>query len=93
MKKLAFVLLASMSLGIAAQASAQTSGLTRAEVRQQLVQAEAQGVLPSNGVSYPPSAQAMAHNRARYEAQHEGQTNAAASRTSFGGVADEHASN
>ncbi|SAK71842.1 hypothetical protein AWB80_03866 [Caballeronia pedi] len=89
MKKTAMFLLASLAIGVAGQASAQTSGLTRAEVRQQLVQAEAQGQLPSSGVDYPPSSAAMARNKAAFQAREQ----AHASATGYGGATDGQTSN
>jgi hypothetical protein len=89
MKKLAYILLASLSFGVAAQASAQTSGLTRADVKQQLVRAEAQGLLPSSGTQYPPNARTIARNRAIYDARYDSDSTA---RTSYGGVSDQHTS-
>jgi len=77
------LLIASLTVGVAAQAQVQTSGLTRADVRQQLVQAEAQGLLPSNGTNYPPSARSIAHNQAIFAEQHENK-----GATAYGGVAD-----
>jgi hypothetical protein len=85
MKKTILMLIASLTVGMAAQAHAQASGLTRADVKQQLVQAEAQGLLPSNGPDYPPSARTIARNKAAFAEQHE---NEAA--TSYGGAADTH---
>ncbi|WP_250478257.1 MULTISPECIES: DUF4148 domain-containing protein [unclassified Caballeronia] len=86
MKKTLLLLIACLTVGVTAQAQAQTSGLTRAEVKQQLVQAEAQGVLPSNGTNYPPSARAIARNKAVFAEQHESQD-----ATAYGGVPDTHA--
>jgi hypothetical protein len=60
----------SLSFGVPAFAQATSSGLTRAEVSAQLVQARADGLLPSNRHAYPPSAEAIAHNREVYAIQH-----------------------
>jgi hypothetical protein len=89
MKKIAFLVLASLSFGVAGQAFAQSSGMTRAEVKQQLVQAEAQGLIPSGGTNYPPNARTIHRNREAYEAQHSG----SASQSAYGGVSDEHKAN
>jgi hypothetical protein len=89
MKKTVLLLLASLAIGVAGQASAQTSEITRAEVKQQLVQAEAQGLLPANGVDYPPNAAAIARNKAAFQARE--QAHAAA--TGYGGAADGQTSN
>ncbi|SAK57525.1 hypothetical protein AWB77_01834 [Caballeronia fortuita] len=83
MKKMLVLLFASLTVGFAALAQAQTSGLTSADVKQQLVQAEAQGLLPSNGTNYPPSARAIARNKAIFAEQHENK-----GATAYGGVAD-----
>ena len=58
--------------GVAASTSSASPnvGKTRAEVRAELVQAEAQGLLPITKNEYPPSAQEIAHNRAQYQTQH-----------------------
>lgn len=88
MNKIVILLLASMSVGVAGQAFAQTSGITRAEVKQQLVQAEAQGLLPSNGTDYPPRASSIARNKAAYVARHEGNV----AHQSYGGTADSRVS-
>jgi Domain of unknown function (DUF4148) len=45
-------------------------GLTRAQVREQLVQAERDGTIPTTDTSYPPSADDIARNKATYEAQY-----------------------
>ena len=84
MKKTAMFLLASLAIGVAGQASAQTSGLTRAEVKQQLVQAEAQGLLPSSGIDYPPNAAAVARNKAAFQAREQAHVSA----TGYGGATD-----
>lgn len=53
------------SLNAVAQTT-QNAPITRAEVRQQLIDAEAAGWLPINNVDYPPSAQTMKQNAADY---------------------------
>jgi hypothetical protein len=45
------------------------AGKTRAQVMAELVQAEKAGVAPSTEANYPPDAQAVRLNRARYAAQ------------------------
>jgi hypothetical protein len=72
MKTLAVATLAVMISAVAGTAMADTSasaGLTRQEVRAQLVQAEHDGIIPTNNVDYPPSAAQIARNRAVYKAQ------------------------
>jgi hypothetical protein len=61
-----------LSLSFGANAFAQSSplGLTRAEVHAQLVQADAQGLVRTPKSDYPPSEQAVAHNREIYAIQH-----------------------
>jgi hypothetical protein len=65
MKLLTSFVLAALSLPFGVNAFAQTAtpALTRAEVRAQLVQAEADGYLPTRKSAYPPSAVAIEHNR------------------------------
>lgn len=92
MKKIVCLMLASMSLGVAFQASAQTTQLTRAQVQQQLEQAQAQGLLPSNGVHYPPNARTVARNRAVFAAQHDAHFTASPTNSGYGGVTDGHGS-
>jgi Domain of unknown function (DUF4148) len=60
----------SLSFGANAFAQSSPSGLTRAEVRAQLQQAEADGFAPAPKEDYPPSAKAVAHNREIYAIQH-----------------------
>ncbi|VWC07718.1 hypothetical protein BPS26883_05216 [Burkholderia pseudomultivorans] len=74
MKIVAAFVLATLSLPFGAAAFAQSAQapLTRAEVRQQLIEAQADGLLPSNRNDYPPSQDEIARNRARYAAQHAG---------------------
>ncbi|MGH8783009.1 DUF4148 domain-containing protein [Paraburkholderia sp.] len=71
MKLLAAFALTALSLTFGAEAFAQTPApLTRAEVRAQLVQAEAQGLLPVRKNDYPPSATTIARNREVYALEH-----------------------
>ncbi|KWF09090.1 DUF4148 domain-containing protein [Burkholderia pseudomultivorans] len=74
MKIIAAFVFATLSLPFGASAFAQSAQapLTRAEVRQQLIEAQADGLLPSNRNDYPPSPDEIAHNRARYAAEHAG---------------------
>ena len=54
------------SLNAVAQTT-QTAPITRAEVRQQLIDAEAAGWLPISNVDYPPSADTMQQNANVYK--------------------------
>ncbi|HEV3423454.1 MAG TPA: DUF4148 domain-containing protein [Paraburkholderia sp.] len=51
-------------------AASANTGKTRAEVRAELVQAEAQGLLPVGENNYPPTAQQIARNREIYQIRH-----------------------
>ncbi len=82
------LLISALSVGFAATAVAHAGELTRAEVQQQLVQAEAQGLVPSSGTDYPPSARAIARNQRIYAAQHKSDTSKAARQTGYGGSRD-----
>lgn len=64
------VTLVSLSFGANAFAQSSPRGLTRAEVQSQLVEAEAEGLVPAPKTDYPPSAQAVARNREIYAIQH-----------------------
>jgi hypothetical protein len=90
MKKILYFVLASLSFGMAGQAFAQTSGITRQEVKQQLVQAEAQGLVPTGPTEYPPNARTIARNRAIYAEQHENDVKAS---SAYGGAAEGNVSN
>ncbi|WP_322081082.1 DUF4148 domain-containing protein [Burkholderia sp. BCC1972] len=72
MKLVAAFIVATLSLPFATQAFAQSTQapITRAEVRQQLIDAEADGLLPSNRNDYPPSHAEIARNRQLYALQH-----------------------
>lgn len=61
-----------LSLTFGANAFAQTtsSGLTHAEVIQQLQQAQAEGLVPTSKSDYPPSDAEIARNREIYAIQH-----------------------
>lgn len=60
----------SLSFGIDAFAQTSPQGLTRAEVKSQLVEAQAEGLVPAPRNDYPPSAQVIARNREIYAIQH-----------------------
>lgn len=80
-RRMAAVLLAAATLGAHAAAFAQDASAadkTRAQVRQELVQAEAQGLLPSSRGDYPPSAQTIARNRQLYQIRTQGEAPPAA---------------
>ncbi|MFM0201768.1 DUF4148 domain-containing protein [Paraburkholderia fungorum] len=64
------VTLLSLSFGANAFAQSSPPGLTRAEVRSQLVEAEGEGLVHAPKTDYPPSAQAVARNREIYAIQH-----------------------
>ncbi|HYS65367.1 MAG TPA: DUF4148 domain-containing protein [Paraburkholderia sp.] len=72
MKLLTAIAVAALSLPFGANAFAQTSssGLTRAEVRAQLQQAQAEGLVPTSRNDYPPSDAEIARNREIYAIQH-----------------------
>ncbi|WP_176046533.1 DUF4148 domain-containing protein [Burkholderia sp. BCC1644] len=72
MKLVAAFVVATLSLPFGTQAFAQSSQapITRAEVRQQLIDAEANGLLPSNRNDYPPSQSQIARNRQLYALAH-----------------------
>ncbi|MFP3565111.1 DUF4148 domain-containing protein [Paraburkholderia sp. SIMBA_030] len=84
MKLLTAVALAALSLPFGTNAFAQTStsGLTRAEVHAQLVEAEADGLVPAPKNDYPPSAQTVAHNRELYAIRHQDSGGTASAATS-----------
>jgi len=58
--------------GVAAPSTSASpnAGTTRAEVRAELVQAEAQGLLPTSNNDYPPTPEMIARNRAEYQTRH-----------------------
>ncbi|WP_175997408.1 DUF4148 domain-containing protein [Burkholderia stabilis] len=72
MKLVAAFVFAALSLPFGTQAFAQSTQapITRTEIRQQLIDAEADGLLPSNRNDYPPSASEIARNRQLYAIQH-----------------------
>jgi hypothetical protein len=70
MKKFALAAVAVVISGIAGTALADTtSGLTREQVRAELVNAERAGVIPTSDTQYPPSADQVAQNKAMYQVQ------------------------
>ncbi|MGU7769141.1 DUF4148 domain-containing protein [Burkholderia sp. MR1-5-21] len=73
MKIVAAFVVAALTLPFGASAFAQSTQapLTRAEVRQQLIDAQADGLLPSNRNDYPPSPAQVARNRQLYAIQHD----------------------
>jgi hypothetical protein len=72
MNTLTSLTITALILACSANANAQTSssGLTRAEVRAQLVQAEKDGILPYGKLGYPPSDETIARNKALYDIRH-----------------------
>jgi Domain of unknown function (DUF4148) len=68
-------MLAVAALGATLNAFAQDTspaGKSRAQVRQELIQAEADGVLPNSRNDYPPSTEAIARNRVLYQIRTQG---------------------
>jgi hypothetical protein len=59
-----------LSFGASAFAQSTSGGLTRAEVRAQLIQAEADGLVSTNTQDYPPSAATIQRNKAIWAAAH-----------------------
>ncbi|WOD13631.1 DUF4148 domain-containing protein [Paraburkholderia kirstenboschensis] len=72
MKLLTSIAVTALGLVFGANAFAQTTApeLTRAEVRAQLAQAEADGLVPTHKNDYPPSATTIARNQEIYAIQH-----------------------
>ncbi|MGF6574666.1 hypothetical protein ABH945_006794 [Paraburkholderia sp. GAS333] len=72
MKLLTALAVAALSLPFGATAFAQSnpSGLTHAQVIEQLKQAQAEGLVPTRSNDYPPSATTVARNRELYAIQH-----------------------
>jgi hypothetical protein len=81
MKILTNAIIAALGLAFGASAFAQTSApeITRAQVRAQLVQAEADGLLPTGRNNYPPSPETIQHNREIWAAAHHESTTTTAS--------------
>ena len=63
---------------VAAFAQTSSSGVTRAEVIADLVQAERDGIVPTSNSDYPPSAATVARNRELYAIAHGDQRTAMA---------------
>ncbi|MBN3835428.1 DUF4148 domain-containing protein [Burkholderia sp. Ac-20344] len=72
MKLVAAFVVATLSLPFGTQAFAQSTQapLTRADVHRQLIDAEADGLLPFNRNDYPLSHAEIARNRQLYARQH-----------------------
>jgi hypothetical protein len=62
-------ILACLSASAAFAQSSSSTGLTRAQVREQIVQAERDGTIPTTDADYPPSSEEIARNKAVYELQ------------------------
>jgi hypothetical protein len=72
MKTIAIATFGLLITAFAGSAIADTTapvGLTRAEVRAQLVDAQRAGVIPTSQNDYPPTADEIAENRALYKVQ------------------------
>ncbi|RQR27607.1 DUF4148 domain-containing protein [Burkholderia sp. Bp9143] len=63
---------------VAAFAQTSSSGVTRAEVIADLVQAQRDGTVPTSNSDYPPSASTVARNRELYAIAHGDQRTATA---------------
>ncbi|MDS0861061.1 DUF4148 domain-containing protein [Burkholderia pseudomultivorans] len=59
-----------IGMPVAAFAQTSTSGLTRADVIADLIQAQRDGTVPAPNWDYPPSAQTIARNRELYALAH-----------------------
>ncbi|MCR5893855.1 MULTISPECIES: DUF4148 domain-containing protein [Burkholderia] len=72
MKLFTAFVVAALSLPFGTQAFAQSTQapLTRAEIYQQLINAEAGGLLPTDRNDYPPSQAQIARNRQLYARAH-----------------------
>ncbi|KVH35073.1 hypothetical protein WT01_20960 [Burkholderia cepacia] len=72
MKRLIAFVVAALCVPFGTPAFAQSTQapLTRAEVYQQLIDAEADGLLPTNRNDYPPSHAQIARNRELYARAH-----------------------
>lgn len=73
MKVLTRIALAALSIAFVTNAFAQTStpSVTRADVRQQLIEAEKAGLLPSTNNDYPPGVATIERNREVYAIQNQ----------------------
>lgn len=88
MKLLTSVAVTALGLAFGASAFAQTTTpeLTRADVRAELVQAQAEGLVPTPKNDYPPSDATIARNKEIYAVQHQnGSGGAMASATNQAG--------
>ena len=56
------------SSGAVPQVNSKAHGKTRAEVRQELIQAQRDGLIPTNDTDYPPSKRTIDRNKARFAA-------------------------
>ncbi|CAE6733160.1 hypothetical protein R69927_01922 [Paraburkholderia domus] len=56
------------SSGAAPNVNPRSHGKTRAEVRQELLQAQRDGLIPTNDTDYPPSQRTVERNKARFAA-------------------------
>ncbi|MDR5855760.1 DUF4148 domain-containing protein [Caballeronia sp. LZ062] len=63
--------IAGVSMGMISQ-SATAQGKTREQVRQELVQARHEGIIPANKTQYPPSHATIARNQATHAAETHG---------------------
>ncbi|MFM0279674.1 DUF4148 domain-containing protein [Paraburkholderia sediminicola] len=54
------------SSGAVPQVNPKAHGKTRAEVRQELIQAQRDGLIPTNDTDYPPSKRTIERNKARF---------------------------
>jgi hypothetical protein len=72
MKSIATLAAGMMALtaGVNVYAQQTSSGLTRADVYAQIVQAEADGILPFHRNDYPPSPATIARNKELYALRH-----------------------
>ena len=62
----AITVLACLSASAAFAQSSAPTGLTRAQVREQIVQAERDGTIPTTEADYPPSQRSIDANKARH---------------------------
>ncbi|MGS0894265.1 DUF4148 domain-containing protein [Burkholderia stagnalis] len=75
----AALLAVALGTPLAAFAQASSSGLTRAEVVADLIQAQRDGLVPTPNNDYPPSADTILRNRELYAIAHGEQDTATAS--------------
>ncbi|WP_261508936.1 DUF4148 domain-containing protein [Burkholderia multivorans] len=84
----AVALAAVVGTPVAAFAQSSPSGITRAAVIADLVQAERDGTVPTSEWDYPPSAQTVARNRELYAIAHGEQRTATAAVATPGSTAN-----